>query len=121
MKTITLLSMTAAPILFASSGARVYAASREPTVTVRYKDLNLNRTVDSPILYKRLTDVAEELCSSLNVSSEPVHSKLKAAHESCVQRALVGAVTRINQPAFTGYALTRLALPISQYALLTKK
>ena len=108
-------------ILLASSGARADSAAGLASVRVGYADLDLHRASDSRLLYKRLTSAAQEVCKSLDISSEPIHTQLKAAHEDCVQHAIAGAVARINQPDFTIYAQTKLAPSSSQYALLSKK
>jgi UrcA family protein len=121
MKTIACIPVMTAAVLLAASGARADSAAEGASVRIRYSDLDLNRTTGSATLYKRVSSAAELVCKDLDISSEPLHSHLKAAYAGCVQHAIAGAIARINRPEFTTYAQTRLPLATSQLASLRRK
>ncbi len=113
MKNLTILAATTLTA-YATCTAAWADTNLEPrSVTVHYEDLNTNSTHGAAKLYQRIRIAAETVCSDLG--SETVCSDLGSSrslalvsrYTSCVQGAIGAAVTHVNSPAVTEYAVAR--------------
>jgi UrcA family protein len=86
--------------LLASSFAALPAAadSFEPLqVAVKFADLDVSHPTGAAVLYSRIKAAAAIVCSPLEGIALSAQTRLHA----CVKRAIVDAVTEVNQPALT--------------------
>jgi len=68
-----------------------------PTYQVHFGDLNLQSAAGSEILYSRIRSGAEVVCGPFDA-----RELAKAVqHKRCMQDAIAGAVTQVNQPRLT--------------------
>lgn len=67
--------------------------------TVKYGDLDLNRSQDASRLYKRLDRAARNVCAPLRGRSVTPAAK----HRACVNEAVAKAVSEVDQPLLTQY------------------
>jgi len=113
MKTFTIIVATAALSFSILAAARASNADDPPSVTVRFADLDLSRPAGAATLYNRLKGAARVVCRELD-PRDSVASDLKPArqqYQSCMDKAIIGAVAKINRPAFTSYVSTKMTLP----------
>ena len=114
MKTFTIVAATAALSFSILASAHAGAADDPPSVSVRFADLDLDRAAGSATLYKRLSVAARAVCRDLD-ASDSANSDLKRVlqqqYQGCVDKAIIGAVAKINRPAFTSYVGTKMTLP----------
>ena len=68
-----------------------------PTKTVRYAELNLNTADGARALFRRIKYAAADVCGSFDGLS----LAQKAIWQKCYERALVDAVSQVNQPRVT--------------------
>jgi UrcA family protein len=72
-----------------------------PQAIVKYADLDLSTSQGAAVHYRRIRSAAEGVCAPLD--GERLDSKVRA--RTCVQRAIEGAVAKVNRPAlFAVYA-----------------
>lgn len=77
-------------------------AADGPSITIRYADLNLDRSDGVKRLHKRLQIAAEHVCG------DPVslgRRFVSDAWKVCVGNALDSAITKVDSPALTAYHL----------------
>jgi len=84
-------------VLAASFAAVCGAAGSagEPQSIVKYADLDISTSQGATVLYNRIRSASEGLCAPLNGGD--LDSKFRA--KACVQRAIDGAVAKVNRPA----------------------
>jgi len=106
MKTFTLI--TTAFILSGSILCSVKAAvpSDVPTAVVKFGDLDTTRPAGKQELYRRLSKAAQAVCSPMD-GAFGFRALVTPQYEACVDKALTGAVARINRPEFTDYVASR--------------
>lgn len=110
---ITLLTLgavagTALAIGGLSTIARADSLLEPRSVLVRFEDLDTNSTRGAELLYNRIKLAAETVCSDL----APQRSlALSARYTSCVRAALGDAITQVNRPLVTDYAVARGVVP----------
>jgi UrcA family protein len=69
--------------------------------TVRFADLDINKSPGADILYRRLNIAARNVCREL----EPGRSlALVVPHRACVHSALIKALADVGNPAVLAYA-----------------
>lgn len=112
MKTFV-IAATAALSLSILANAHAGAVNAAPAVTVRYADLDLGSNAGSETLYKRLTVAARSVCRELDPRNFQFSDlkPLKGMYQACMDKAVVGAVAKINRPAFTSYVSAQMTLP----------
>ena len=66
-----------------------------PKTIVKYADLDISTSQGATVLYNRIRSASEGLCAPLNGGD--LDSKFRA--KACVQRAIEGAVAKVNRPA----------------------
>jgi len=113
MKTFTIIAATAALSFSILSGAHAGATDDTPSLVVRFADLDLDRAAGSETLYKRLSVAARVVCRDLD-PRDSAFSGVKSAkmqYQGCMDKAIIGAVAKINRPAFTGYVSSKMTLP----------
>ena len=72
-----------------------------PQAIVKYADLDVSTSQGAAVLYNRIRFASEGVCAPLDGSGLGSKSRLK----TCVQRAIAGAVAKVNRPAlFAVYA-----------------
>jgi UrcA family protein len=75
-------------------------ANADPAqMTVRYSDLDLNRTEGVKILYHRLQHAAEAVCTP----NQNRNLATKARFDQCIQSNMQAAVTQIDRPLLSAY------------------
>jgi UrcA family protein len=85
-----------------------------PSIKVRYADLDLSRVKDATALYKRLNAAARAVCRDLDShdsASGDLRPILEQHHKACMDNAIIGAVAKIDRPAFTSFVATKMTLP----------
>jgi UrcA family protein len=108
MNNLTILAATALTA-YASCPSAWADSNLEPrSVTVHYEDLNTNSAHGAASLYQRIKFAAETVCSDLGPSRSLA---LQSRYASCVQGAIGVAVTHVNRPAVTEYAVARGIFP----------
>jgi UrcA family protein len=76
-------------------------STEAPQAVVRYADLDISTSQGAAALYNRIRFASEGVCASLDGAD--LNSKSHA--KTCVQRAIEGAVAKVNRPAlFAVYA-----------------
>ena len=109
---ISIVAVTALGALLASVSADVVAdngGAGNPTVTVRYSDLNLDTAAGTHVLYQRLKAASRQVCRAL----EGRELDRYPAWRSCYDQALADAMAQVDAPQLTtanGQARAR-ALP----------
>ena len=68
-----------------------------PTVIVKYEDLNTSNAQGAGVLYGRIRTAAEKVCRSFD-ERDLAFKKLQS---DCVEKAIEGAVSTVNQPALS--------------------
>ena len=86
----------AAAFIAASSAANAGTLDVR-TKTVRYDDLDLAKPAGAQALYSRIRVAAREVCESL---PGVVWSEAAAEH-ACIEKAIDGAVEKVNSPGLT--------------------
>ena len=91
-----------------STMARADSSLEPRSVLVHFEDLDPNSTRGAELLYNRIKVAAETVCGDLT----PLRSlALSARYASCVRSALGDAITKINRPLVTEYAVARGVVP----------
>jgi UrcA family protein len=99
----------AALVILSASGmnasrADVTTVSGEPTLVVRYQDLDLSSRDGNAKLYSRLKGAAAQICDKqLEHVARTSFSQTRSLQNSCLSHAIDGAVARINRPSFTEF------------------
>jgi UrcA family protein len=65
-----------------------------PTKTVRYSDLDINKSDGAKTLYTRIHAAARDVCE-LSTGTDPI---LRVAFKACVETAIDKAVKEVNAP-----------------------
>jgi UrcA family protein len=66
-----------------------------PQAVVKYADLDISTSQGAAVLYNRIRSASEGLCAPLDGGD--LNAKFRA--KACVQRAIEGAVAKVNGPA----------------------
>jgi UrcA family protein len=103
-------------IVTASAIASFAFADQPQTTVVNYADLDVNQTQGAAILYGRIVSAAHRVCSPFEPSDRAFQFRMKALYDSCVTKALTDAVTKVNQPALTEYAMNKGGRPAVKLA-----
>jgi UrcA family protein len=88
--------------LFAAATA---AAELPQSVTVRFADLNLERSADVARLYHRISHAAQSACGARDLE---LTNWVDPAWQHCVYVAVAQAVAQVDQPALSAYHQQRL-------------
>ena len=93
----TLIATSILAVLVSSFAVVCSAADSTdvPKAIVRYADLDISTSQGATVLYNRIRSASEGLCAPLNGGD--LDSKFRA--KACVQRAIDGAVAKVNRPA----------------------
>jgi UrcA family protein len=70
-----------------------------PTSTVRFADLDLDHTPGAAVMYRRLKQAAEQVCSPLKGAD----LGSKARFGRCTEEAVAAAIAKIGRPILTQY------------------
>jgi UrcA family protein len=103
MTTVSRFHIVIATVLFGgvASGFAVLPAvadsSDVPQFTVKFGDLNISSPQGAAVLYRRIRAAAEKVCSPYDRSGLEFKMHLNA----CIDKAILGAVTRVNNSALT--------------------
>jgi UrcA family protein len=92
------LIVTAIIGVLASGFAAVCSAADStgaPQAIVKYADLDISTSQGAAVLYSRIRSASEGLCAPLDGGN--LDAKFRA--RACVQRAIEGAVAKVNGPA----------------------
>jgi UrcA family protein len=84
-------------IVTAALGATLSAAARAedvPTKTVRFSDLDINKSDGAKTLYARIHAAARDVCEK-STGTDPI---LRVAFKACVDTAVDKAVKDVNAP-----------------------
>jgi UrcA family protein len=73
-----------------------------PQITVKYADLNVDSAKGAAVLYARIRHAAKNVC----LQSEGGGLDVYGQREACMNKAIFGAVTKVNAPAL--YAVYRV-------------
>jgi UrcA family protein len=79
-----------------------------PQVIVKFGDLNLSNPRAAAKLYGRIDTAAREVCEPLIISGN-LASQVRA--DACVHKAIVDAVTHVNQPALSAVLASKYPTP----------
>ena len=82
-----------------------------PTAVVTFGDLDATHPAGKEELYRRLTRAARSVCRSLDPSDSAAKMEVTPLYKDCIDRALSGAVARINRPEFSDYVASRMPAP----------
>ncbi len=86
-------------LIFALALIHQTAGADPGQMTVRYSDLDLNRTEAVKILYHRLQHAAQIVCTP----NQNGNLATKARFDSCIQTNMQAAVVKIDRPLLTAY------------------
>jgi UrcA family protein len=114
MKTFIIIAATAALSSSILASAHADTIGDPPSVTVRFADLDLNGAAGSATLYKRLSVAARAVCRELDPRDSGAGALMPARqqqYQGCMDKAIIGAVAKINRAAFTSYVGTKMTLP----------
>jgi UrcA family protein len=93
--------LAASFILYAGAAmggtAQVAGAQRYDRALVAYGDLNLDSPQGTKVLYARLRNGAEDVCSSIDGRN----LFLKRLWQTCFDQAVAAAVVQVNRPGLT--------------------
>jgi UrcA family protein len=103
MKNFILVSVA----VTASAIASLALADAPQTTVVKYNDLNVTQTEGAAILYARLVSAAHQVCSQFEPTDRGAQSHMRALYASCVSKAINDAVTTVDRPALTEYAMAK--------------
>jgi UrcA family protein len=81
--------------VLALGGTALATEAEIPQQAVHYNDLDLSQEAAVARLYQRIAAAANTVCADADRAD--LASKMR--HRACVQRAIEGAVTAVNQPA----------------------
>jgi UrcA family protein len=98
----TLIATAIIGVVISGFAAVCSAASADaPQAIVKYADLDVSTSQGAAVLYNRIRFASEGVCAPLDGRGLDSKSRLK----TCVQRAIAGAVGKVNRPAlFAVYA-----------------
>ena len=87
------------------------AEASDPTIVVKYADLNVSSQEGATLLYRRIRAAALQVCDGYRDARDLTS---KARQDACVQKAISGAVVNVNRTAlFAVYtAKNGNALPV---------
>jgi len=89
-----------------SLAATPSAEAEQPSLTVHYNDLSLDRTADVAKLYHRISHAADNVCEPREFTGSHVES---TAYRTCFEAAISRAVASVASPALSAYYLAELA------------
>jgi UrcA family protein len=81
-----------------------------PNQMVTYKDLNLNSSEGTQVLYKRIQRAANKVCGEF----DPRDLQAKNVKKTCVDQAISQAVAAVDSPMLTRVYLAKTAKPGQQ-------
>jgi UrcA family protein len=90
---------TTLALIFGLALIQQTAGADPEQMTVRYSDLDLNRTEGVKILYHRLQHAAQSVCTP----NQNRNLATKARFDSCIQTNMQAAVAKIDRPLLTAY------------------
>ena len=108
MKSLTACAATALTAYISCTSAWADTNLEPRSVTVHYDDLDTNSARGAAILYQRIKSAAETVCSDVGSWRSLA---LMSRYAGCVHGAIGVAVTKVNRPAVTEYALARGIVP----------
>ncbi len=88
--------------------AAAHAGDDRHTETVQFTNLNATDAKGAAALYGRVVQAARNVCSELDVNSSAIAAM---RYSGCWHTAAKHALTTINLPALTAYAVARGTLP----------
>jgi UrcA family protein len=96
-RSLVAAAMLTALISSFSAVCNAAPATDVPQAIVKYADLDISTSHGAAALYNRIRFAAESVCPALD------HGDLGSVFrfKSCVQQAIVRAVTKVDQPALT--------------------
>jgi UrcA family protein len=111
MKFLTLI--TTALVLSGSilSVANASPPSDVPTAVVKFGDLDTTHPAGKEALYRRLTRAARSVCRSLDPGDSAAKGDVAPLYKACINRAVSGAIARINRPEFSEFVASRMPAP----------
>jgi UrcA family protein len=124
MKSMTdkLLGGAAASVLLLASAAAFADSSSavqlQHAATVRFSDLNLDRSRDVARLYGRIELAADKLCGPQSLTG---HYYKAAEYEGCMADAIADAVTRINREALSAYYRQHAPAPVTRQVAIAQQ
>ncbi len=87
-----------------------------PQVTVKFGDLNISNSQGAAVLYGRIRAAAERVCSPYDESGLEAKMRLSA----CIDKAIFGAVTKVNAPALSAVYSTKTGKEVPMRLASTK-
>jgi|HubBroStandDraft_1064217.scaffolds.fasta_scaffold1000778_1 UrcA family protein len=116
-----LISALAALLLCLGQGA-LLAADTAPdgqrSVTVHYRDLNLDRPADVARLYHRIAEAAASVCGARDLH---VSQLVPPVYAPCISAAIARAVAQVDQPALSAYHERQVALDPLRYPSIAQR
>jgi UrcA family protein len=95
---LALLALPLAP--WAAEAAAAASAQDQPSVAVRFYDLNLNSSQGVAGLYQRIRGAASEVCGSFE-GREPLERQVR--RNDCFAHAVANAVHAVHSDALSAY------------------
>ena len=96
--TIAALALTAALASVSPAWAGESGSQTEPSIKVKFRDLDLSTPKGAAVLYQRIERSARLVCTD---SSLPYDTGRTRTFNSCYQSSVEEAVSSINQPLLT--------------------
>lgn len=103
MKFILTLSLMAATCTLATgiaTAATPTSGDLEPSMVVRYTELDLTTQHGAKALYSRIVNAAESVCPAVDMNNLSAKDK----RQVCVQRAVNAAVSSVSSPMLAATA-----------------
>ena len=112
---IVLGTIAAASISFASTlcAANGSADAIQQRATVRFADLNLDRSGDVAVLYERISVAAQQVCRQRALNGADVVSP---RYDQCVADTVEKAVARVNRASLTAFSRERQPVRVASAA-----
>jgi UrcA family protein len=85
----------------------VAVSSDLPQATVKYTDLNIASPEGAAVLYARIRRAAEKACSKADGDVDTYGER-----QVCINKAILGAVTKVNAPALSAIVAARYRKPL---------
>jgi UrcA family protein len=94
-------------LLIAGATMTAARADEEPSVTVRFHDLNLKSLEGVASLYERIHAAAVDVCHAAEVS-QPVNRALAIESDTCISHAVANAVHTVHNEKLSAYHWERI-------------
>ena len=108
-RSMTAFALTAALASLSLPAQADPAASSEPNITVKFRDLDLTKAEGVATLYQRIERSARLVCTD---SSSPYDAGRVETFQRCYQAAIQDAVASINQPTLTALHRAKTEKPV---------